>query len=128
MVQFLARENNSPPMKLLHTESQDRDINIENIHSKDFLWLNIRDLPYFRGLLRAVEAQFYQDINLPAPTLDIGCGEGHFAALTFDRKIDVGIDPWTGPIREAGTRHTYHLLTEADAGKMPYPDNYFTSA
>lgn len=115
-------------MKSLHTELHDRLPNIKRVHSKDFLWLNLRELPYFRSLLRAVEAGFYQEIDLAAPTLDIGCGEGHFAEVTFDRKIDVGIDPWTGPIREARTRQVYRLLTEADAGKMPYPNGYFASA
>jgi SAM-dependent methyltransferase len=115
-------------MKLQYTALQNRRPNLNNIHSKDFLWLNIRDLPYFRSLLRAVEAQFYQDIDLPIPTLDIGCGEGHFASLTFDRKIDVGLDPSHQPIHEAGKRHTYRLLTEADGGRMPYPDGYFSSA
>ena len=115
-------------MKLLYTELQKRRLHINSIHSEDFLWLNIRDLPYFRSLLRAVEAQFYQEIDLPAPTLDIGCGEGHFASLTFDRKIDVGLDPSHQPIHEARGYHAYRLLTEADGGKMPYPDGYFASA
>ncbi len=101
---------------------------IEHTHSKDFLWLNIRDLPYFRALLRAVEAKFYQDINLPAPTLDIGCGEGHFASLVFDRKIDVGLDPSYSTIHEARLYHAYGLLTEADGGQMPYPNGHFASA
>ena len=115
-------------MKLSSIESQNRNPNIENTPSKDFLWLNIRDLPYFRSLLRAVEAQFYQAIDLPAPTLDIGCGEGHFAGLVFNRKIDVGLDPSHKTIHEAGGRQAYHLLTEADGGKMPYPNGYFASA
>lgn len=95
---------------------------------KDFLYLHTRDLPYFRGLLRAVESQYYQDLDLPSPTLDVGCGDGHFAQLTFDRKLEVGVDPWWPPIREAGTRDAYHLLTLADGGKMPYPDASFASA
>ncbi|HLO16223.1 MAG TPA: class I SAM-dependent methyltransferase [Anaerolineales bacterium] len=115
-------------MKLSYSELQDQPPNIESIQPKDFLWLNIRDLPYFRSLLRAVEAQFYQEINLSAPTLDIGCGEGHFADVTFNRRIDVGIDPSWGSLHEAMTRQAYHLLTEADAGKMPYPNEYFASA
>ena len=115
-------------MKLSYTGLQNQRSNTENTHSKDFLWLNIRDLPYFRSLLRAVEAQFYQEIDLLAPTLDIGCGEGHFANLVFSRKIDVGLDPSHGPIHEARTRLAYLLLTEAEGGKMPYPDGYFASA
>jgi SAM-dependent methyltransferase len=95
---------------------------------KDFLYLHLKDLPYFRALVRAVEASYYQDFDLPAPTLDVGCGDGHFASLTFDRKIDVGLDPWHGPIHEAGTRGAYLHLIEGDAGLSPFPDGYFASA
>ena len=95
---------------------------------KDFLYLNLRDLPYFRALIRSVEAAFYQTLDLPSPTLDVGCGDGHFASLTFERKIEVGLDPWHGPIHEAGRRGTYCLLVEADGAAMPFPDGYFGSA
>jgi SAM-dependent methyltransferase len=95
---------------------------------KDFLFLHLRDLPYFRSLLRANEARFYQDIDLPAPTLDVGCGDGHFASVVFDRPLDVGIDPWEGPIREAARRSAYRLLVIGDAGRAPFPDGYFASA
>ncbi|NOY97824.1 MAG: class I SAM-dependent methyltransferase [Chloroflexi bacterium] len=95
---------------------------------KDYLYLHLRDLPYFRAFLRAVEAAYYQDFDLPSPTLDVGCGDGHFASLTFERKIDVGLDPWHGPIHEAKTRDAYNLLVEADGGQMPYPDGCFASA
>jgi SAM-dependent methyltransferase len=88
----------------------------------------LRELPYFRALIRAVEASYYPTFDLPAPTLDVGCGDGHFASLIFDRKIDVGLDPWHGPIHEAGRRGTYSLLVEADAASAPFADNYFASA
>lgn len=96
--------------------------------AKDFFFLHLRDLPYFRALIRAVEATFYQDLDLPAPTLDVGCGDGHFASLTFDRPIEVGLDPWHAPIHEAGRRGAYHLLIEADGARMPFPEGYFASA
>ncbi len=95
---------------------------------KDFLFLHLRDLPYFRALVRAVEASYYQTFDLPAPILDVGCSDGHFASLTFDRKIDVGLDPWTGPIHEAARRGTYSLLVQADGARSPFPDEYFASA
>jgi SAM-dependent methyltransferase len=115
-------------MKLSYTEYQNGHPDLENEKPKDFLWLQIRDLPYFRSLLRAVEAQFYKQFNLTVPTLDIGCGEGHFASLTFNRKIEVGLDPSYESLHEASGRQAYQLLTEADGGKMPYPDGYFASA
>ena len=41
---------------------------------KDYLWLHLRELPYFRSLMRAVEASFYAGLDLPSPLLDVGCG------------------------------------------------------
>jgi ubiquinone/menaquinone biosynthesis C-methylase UbiE len=98
------------------------------MEDKDFLWLNLRELPYFRAMLRAVEAQFYQEFELAAPTLDLGCGDGHFALITFNRKIDVGLDPWAGPIHQAAQGGGYHSLVQADGEKMPFPEAYFASA
>ena len=97
-------------------------------YMKDYLYLHLRDLPYFRALLRSVEATYYQDFDLPAPILDLGCGDGHFAQLTFDHPIDVGLDPRHAPIQEAGTRNVYRLLIEADGSKIPCPDGVFSSA
>jgi SAM-dependent methyltransferase len=122
------KEINQINMKLSSRESQIGYLDHKNEHAKDLLWLNIKDLPYFRSLLRAVEAQFYDQADLPAPTLDVGCGEGHFASLIFDRKIEVGLDPSYLSLHEALGRHTYQLLTEADGGRMPYPAGYFASA
>ena len=95
---------------------------------KNFLWLNLRALPYFRAMLRAVEAQFYQEFELPAPTLDLGCGDGHFASVTFNRKLDVGLDPWAGPIHQALRYGGYRSLVQADGGRMPFHDEHFASA
>ncbi len=95
---------------------------------KDYLWLNLRDLPYFRAMLRAVEAQFYQRYELPSPTLDLGCGDGHFASITFDRKLDVGLDPWSGPVHQAAHYGGYLSLVQADGRKMPFPGGHFSSA
>jgi SAM-dependent methyltransferase len=104
-----------------------RQSQIENRNSKDFLSLQLRDLPYFRALLRAVESSYYQDLPLPAPVYDVGCGDGHFASLTFDQKIDVGLDPWHGPIHEAQKFGAYKSLVEADGAQSPFPSQYFAS-
>ena len=98
-----------------------------NPQPKDFLFLQLCDLPYFRAFLRAVESSYYQDLPLPSPVYDVGCGDGHFASLTFDQKIEVGLDPWHGPIHEAQKHGAYHTLVEADGAFSPFPDNYFAS-
>jgi len=95
---------------------------------KDFLWLQISEMPYFRGLLRAVEARFYADIELPEPTLDLGCGDGHFATVAFNRKLEVGTDPWWAPLAEAVERQAYEGLTQSDGASQPFPDAHFASA
>jgi SAM-dependent methyltransferase len=94
----------------------------------DYLWLHLRELPYFRALLRAVESRFYQEIAFPTPVLDLGCGDGQFADITFDYPLDVGVDPWWGPLREAQERYTYRLLSQADGARLPFPEGYFSSA
>jgi len=95
---------------------------------RDYLWLHLRDLPYFRAMLRAVEAHFYQDFELSSPVLDVGCGDGHFTSIAFARPLDVGLDPWAGPIRQAARLDGYRFLVQADGGLMPFPDAYFASA
>ena len=75
-----------------------------NKPARDFLWLNLKDLPYFRAILRAVEARFYQGLDLPRPILDVGCGDGHFASVAFETPLDVGVDLHLPSLREAGRR------------------------
>jgi len=99
-----------------------------NRPEKDYLWQHIRSLPYFRSLLRAVEARFYQDIPLAHPTLDIGCGDGHFASVAFDRQLEVGLDPDRKSIREAGDWGGYLYLVQASGDRMPFPEATFASA
>jgi SAM-dependent methyltransferase len=99
-----------------------------NNYKKDYLWLNLRELPYFRGFLRAVEGKFYQEFELPSPILDLGCGDGQFASVTFDHKIDVGVDPWTGPVRLAGKTGQYGLVIQGNGDKLPFGEGYFSSA
>ena len=95
---------------------------------KDFLWPHLKSLPYFRALLRSVEASYYQDMTLPEPILDLGSGDGHFASLTFDKPLDVGLDPWWEPLRESKQYHAYHGLVQAYGFEIPFPTNHFASA
>lgn len=94
---------------------------------KDPIWLHLCELPYFRSLMRAVEASFYGKLSLPKPILDVGCGDGHFATVAFDQPLDVGIDPWAAPMREAARRGGYRALALADGAQMPFPDGTFGS-
>src|SRR5512140_2548029 len=100
---------------------------ITNSQPDTHLIRQLTDLPAFRAFLRAVEARFYEDIELPAPVLDLGCGDGHFASVAIDHPLDVGFDPWWGPLQEAKGRRAYNVLAQAEGARMPFPSAYFAS-
>jgi SAM-dependent methyltransferase len=92
----------------------------------DFLWQNLKDLPAFRALLRAVEARLYQRLlPLEEPVLDIGCGDGHFASVAFPAPLTAGIDPAATALLEARGRGAYGLLTQSLGGALPFADGHF---
>jgi len=96
--------------------------------SDDLLWRHLKALPYFRALLRAVEARFYQDLELPEPVLDLGCGDGHFAAMAFaGRAPMVGVDPWGPPLCESARRDVYRATIQSAGAALPFPDAYFAT-
>jgi len=96
--------------------------------AKDFLWPHISALPYFRALLRAVEARLLQEIELPSPVLDVGSGDGHFATVAFRSRLDVGIDPDRRVMPEAARRGGYRLLLCTPGARLPVADSSFASA
>ncbi len=95
---------------------------------KDYLWLHLKELPYFRAILRAVEARQYPEFKLEHPILDLGCGDGHFVSIAMDEKVDVGIDPWTGPVRLAKQNGGYEMVVQGSGYTLPFPENHFASA
>lgn len=95
---------------------------------EDHLKRQLRDLPYFRALIRSVEASYYQNLDLPEPVLDVGCGDGHFASLTFDQKIDAGIDPAFSSLQETKRRRNYKILLQAEGASIPVRGETFSSA
>jgi SAM-dependent methyltransferase len=97
----------------------------DNTMSDDLLWRHLRDLPYFRALLRAVEARFYKDLPLVEPILDLGCGDGHFATAMPAHPPFVGMDPWWGPLVEARQRAAYSFVAQASGAAMPFPSCHF---
>lgn len=81
---------------------------------------NIAELPYFRGFLRAVEGRYYQPLEFSRPVLDMGCGDGHFAARTFQQSLDVGFDPAFSSLLEAKAFNAYDLLIMGNGDHIPY--------
>lgn len=85
-------------------------------------------LPYFRGMLRAVEHMFYARLELPEPILDVGAGDGHFAWALSEGETIVGVDPWWQPLTEARGWQVYSLLTQAAGAEHPFPEATFPVA
>lgn len=96
-------------------------------NTDDLLWRQLKSLPAFRALLRAVEARFYRAIEIPEPILDLGCGDGDFTGVAFDEPITAGIDPWWNPLQKSLRGRNYRFLAQAMGDKMPFPDESFAS-
>jgi SAM-dependent methyltransferase len=94
----------------------------------EFLHRTLKELPYFRATLRSVEAAYYQNLKMDSPVLDIGCGDGQFSSLAFRQKLDVGIDPWRKPLKEALQVKSYHLLIQGEGDRLPFNDGFFRCA
>ncbi len=102
-----------------------------------FLKQYLQERPLFLSLIRAKEAFLYQK-HLPfkPPILDIGCGDGYFANVTFAKnlqfiiynfQLDVGLDLKDSRINEARKLGVYKKLVIYDGVKIPFPDNYFST-
>ncbi len=106
---------------------------IEAVHNSpfwqdDLLWRQLKTIPAFRALLRAVESRFYFSVDLPAPLLDVGCGDGHFSQMTFAQPLAAGIDPWWNPLKKSDRSGMYHTLAQGMGSQLPFPGEYFGSA
>lgn len=92
---------------------------------KDFLTFNLSKIPYFRALLRAVESRFYQELEMDGITLDLGCGDGQFAASTFEKAFTIGIDPVESSLEEAKKTFAYSNIIQAFGNRLPFLDATF---
>jgi len=94
----------------------------------EICWKHLSTLPYFRGMLRAVEHSLYARMDIPTPILDIGAGDGNFAAALDIGPNSLGIDPWHAPIKEAAALGVYRMLVQAQGAALPVRDESFPCA
>ncbi|MEL7645921.1 MAG: class I SAM-dependent methyltransferase [Anaerolineaceae bacterium] len=102
--------------------------NLSSALLDEICWKHLSTLPYFRGMLRAVEHSLYARFELPAPILDIGAGDGNFAAALGSGANSLGVDPWFAPIQEAAGLGVYRLLVQAQGAALPVRDASFPCA
>ncbi|MBL4656507.1 MAG: class I SAM-dependent methyltransferase [Flavobacteriales bacterium] len=76
---------------------------------------------------RAFECELMSSQEYTRPILDIGCGDGIFAQIVFDEKIDTGLDPLAYELDSAREFNMYEELIEAYADKIPKPDGYYNT-
>lgn len=81
------------------------------------------------AILRGREAIEWSKVNVIAPILDIGCGEGKMGGVTYYNMpvIDVGIDLDPHYIDLAKSSPKYKQVLTADARKLPFPGNKFNT-
>ncbi|MCH8851166.1 MAG: class I SAM-dependent methyltransferase [Planctomycetes bacterium] len=87
----------------------------------------LRTVPLFRAMVRTAECSLYAELELPEPTLDIGCGDGTFVEALRPAGSWTGIDLLPAKAREAGHRNAYQRVATADAKHLPFPDETFGS-
>jgi SAM-dependent methyltransferase len=72
-----------------------------------------------------LESRLFAAQPLKHPVLDIGCGDGHFAAVTFPDGIEDGLDVTEAIVGEARRYGPYRLVAVADGTGLPYGDGCF---
>lgn len=74
---------------------------------------------------RTQECLLLSRYQFEGPVLDIGCGDGIFADILFNKVIDVGIDPNKKELQRAQKTGKYAELIECFGDKIPKPDGSF---
>ena len=77
------------------------------------------------SIIRGKESLLFSNVRLKAPIIDLGCGNGQFAKLTFNEKIDYGVDI---TVSKNLDNHTYSNWMKQDLRKMTFDDNSFCTA
>lgn len=76
---------------------------------------------------RAVECEILKEREFVRPILDIGCGDGIFAAILFDEKLDTGIDLDPAEVARAEKQDAYHELLVCAGDRIPKPDQSYNT-
>lgn len=93
---------------------------------KDNIFINyLQEAPLPLAMERWVECEIYKTKTFEHPILDIGCGEGMYAYILFDEKIDTGIDPNSKELKRASEYGAYNELINCFGDTIPKPDKSF---
>jgi SAM-dependent methyltransferase len=90
--------------------------------NKNFLREYVSLTPLALAIERSLECRILSRVPFEHPILDIGCGDGIFASVLFDEKIDTGIDPSSIEIEHARKLGSYLQLIQCRGDAIPQPD------
>lgn len=80
-----------------------------------------------RVIVRAAECVILAQIDFPRPVLDVGSGDGTFAAALFDQPLEFGIDPWREQLEYSRRFNIYENLALASGDRLPFADASFAT-
>ena len=83
--------------------------------------------PFALAIERSLESKIYQKLIIAPPILDLGCGDGLFAHLVFDEKIDTGVDPNPRELTRAAELGGYRELIQCYGASIPRPDSSYNT-
>jgi glycosyltransferase involved in cell wall biosynthesis len=90
---------------------------------RDLMRLHLSRVPPFRALVRAAESNLIRRYAPRVrPVLDLGCGDGQFAAATLPTPVAYGLDPDPTAIDRARRGGIYENLTCGPADRLPLAD------
>ena len=93
-----------------------------------FVAAYLREAPLFAAIVRGVECALLRDAGpLGRPLLDLGAGDGLFAALAFAEPADCGVDLDPRVLLEARGRHAHRHLLAGDATRLPFAAGAFAT-
>lgn len=97
------------------------------VASKDFIREYVCLAPLPLAIERAYECELLARQIWMRPCLDVGCGDGIFAKVLFEDKIDVGLDLNAKEIERAAKLNVYKELVCCSANEISFPDGHFNT-
>ncbi len=89
---------------------------------------HLQQVPAFRALIRTIECRLVAEAGPLAPRLlDVGCGDGLFAAFAFDGQVTAGIDTDASRLAESRSRGRHALCLRARAEHLPFANGSFAT-
>jgi SAM-dependent methyltransferase len=97
------------------------------VREKAIFSRHLARVPAHRALIRALENRLFDRETPQHPILDLGCGDGYFAAVAFPKGIDIGVDAAESAVAESRGNGPYRHLVVASGTALPCPDGRFAT-